>query len=321
MTADLLAVAAGLVLLFAGGEGLVRGSVALAARLGLPKLVIGLTVVGFGTSAPELLVSVQAALSGEPEIALGNVVGSNIANIMLILAFACLLCPLSGWDDTTVREALVAALAALALYGLVHGPLIGRVDGAALLASLVVYLAATFWIARASGAGADYEGEAEAFSAPALERRPLAAPALILAGLIALVLGARLLVTGAVDIARVFGVSEAVIGLSLVAVGTSLPELATAIVAIIKRQGDVLIGNIIGSSIFNALAILGVTATIAPIGVNPRFAAIDAPIMLAASLGLAMLLIVSGRIGRTIGAAMLIFYGAYLWQLAQTGAV
>jgi len=321
VTPDILAVAGGLVLLFLGGEALVRGAVALAARLGLPKLVIGLTVVGFGTSAPELMVSAGAALGGAPEIALGNVVGSNIANILLVLAIGCLICPLAGWDGTSVREALIAALAGLALFGLVHGAVIGRGDGLALSAALVIYLAATFWIARRGNAGSEFEHEVEAFSAPALERVAWLAPALTLAGLVALILGARLLVSGAVDIARAFGVSEAVIGLSLVAVGTSLPELATAGAAAFRRQTDVLLGNLIGSCIFNALGILGLTALIAPIDVASRFADFDTPVMLAASFLLAALLITRRKLGRVVGALMLAGYGAYIWRLAATGTV
>ena len=226
MLHDLLLVAAGLVLLFVGGEGLVRGSVAIAERLGISKLLIGLVIVGFGTSTPELLVSVNAALDGASEIALGNVVGSNIANVLLIVGVAAVIAPILGWQRTAVREALVATLVTLGALGLVQGAIITRAQGIAMLVILAVYLFTSYWLERRDRKAKTFEHEAEAFEDIPLAR-PWLAPVLALGGIAALVFGADMLVEGAMNIAREFGVPDAVIGLSLVAVGTSLPELAT----------------------------------------------------------------------------------------------
>jgi cation:H+ antiporter len=311
MLLDSGSVAAGLVLLFIGGESLVRGSVAIAERLGLSRLVIGLVIVGFGTSTPELLVSVDAALSGSPEIALGNVVGSNIANILLVVGVSVLIVPISGWKRTAVREALVAGLVALALFGLVQGQAITRTEGVALLIVLCVYLLASYWLEKRETAPNVFMQEAEEFEDIPI-RPAWLAPVLALAGIALLVFGANLLVGGAVSIARAFGVPDAVIGLSLVAVGTSLPELATAVVAAIRRHSDVVLGNVIGSNIFNVLAILGVTAVIQPIDISERFRTIDTPIMLAASCALIVLLFATRTIGRAWAALMLLMYAGYM---------
>ncbi|MFC3119615.1 calcium/sodium antiporter [Jhaorihella thermophila] len=318
MLLDLGYVAAGLVLLFIGGEGLVRGSVAIAERLGISKLLIGLVIVGFGTSTPELLVSVNAALDGAPEIALGNAVGSNIANVLLIVGVAVAILPIAGWERTAVREALVATLVALVLVGLVQGAYIERLEGAAMLTVLIGYLFASYWLERRSSETDTFQQEAAEF-----EDIPIGnvwvSVAFVVAGIAALVFGADLLVGGAVNIARAFGVSEAVIGLSLVAVGTSLPELATAITAAIRRHSDVVLGNVIGSNIFNILAILGTTAVILPIEVSERFREFDTHVMLAASVLLLGLLAVAPRISRLWGIVMLGAYGAYMTALFLGG--
>ncbi|GHE05921.1 sodium:calcium antiporter [Defluviimonas sp. 20V17] len=315
---DLLLVAAGLALLFLGGEGLVRGSVAIAERLGISKLLIGLIIVGFGTSTPELLVSVNAALDGAPEIALGNVVGSNIANILLIVGVAALILPISGWQRTAVREALIASLTGLVLVGLVQGDIINRMEGIAMLVVLAGYLASSAWLEKRDRQAKTFKHEAEEFEDIPLAR-PWIAPVLALAGIGALIFGADLLVEGSVSIARSFGVPDAVIGLSLVAIGTSLPELATSIVAAIRRHPDVVLGNVIGSNIFNILAILGVTVVIQPIEVGARFREIDTPVMLGASVLLLALLFATKRISRTWGALMLTAYAAYMVFLFTFG--
>jgi len=315
---DLLLVATGLLLLFVGGEGLVRGSVALAERLGISKLLIGLVIVGFGTSTPELLVSVNAALDGAPEIALGNVVGSNIANILLIIGVAALIAPILGWDRTALREALVATLVSAATLALMHAAIITRAHGIAMLMLLAGYLLASYWLERRNRTARTFQNEAAEFEDIPLPR-PWLPPVLALGGIAALVFGADLLVEGAVNIARDFGVPDAVIGLSLVAIGTSLPELATAIVAAIRRHSDVVLGNVIGSNIFNILAILGVTVVIQPIEVSTRFRDIDAPIMLGASLLLLVLLCATKRIGRLWGVLMLAVYLAYMAFLFSSG--
>jgi cation:H+ antiporter len=318
MLHDLLLVAAGLVLLFIGGEGLVRGSVAIAERLGISKLLIGLVIVGFGTSTPELLVSVRAALDGAPEIALGNVVGSNIANVLLIVGVAAVISPIMGWQRTAVREALVATLVALAAFVLVQGAVITRMQGIAMLVVLAGYLFASYRLERRDRETKSFQHQAEEFEDIPLSR-PWLAPVLALGGIVALVFGADLLVEGAVNIARDFGVPDAVIGLSLVAIGTSLPELATAIVAAIRRHSDVVLGNVIGSNIFNILAILGLTVAIQPIDVSARFRAIDTPIMLGASFLLLALLFMTKAVGRLWGGLMLVAYAVYMVFLFTSG--
>jgi cation:H+ antiporter len=320
MLYDLLLVAAGLGLLFAGGEGLVRGAVAIAERFGISKLLIGLVIVGFGTSTPELLVSVNAALDGASEIALGNVVGSNIANILLIIGIAAAITPVSGWDRGALREAFIATLVAVATLGLVQAEVINQLHGSVMLLALVTYLFSTYWLEKrarhASLAERIIDSEERTVAL-----RPWSAVAYVIAGIAALVFGADLLVQGAVSIARVYGVSDAVIGLSLVAIGTSLPELATAVVAALKRQSDVVLGNVIGSNIFNILAILGITVVIQPMEVAARFREIDVPIMLGATLLLLALLFAARSIGRIFGALMLFAYGSYMAFLFMNGAV
>ncbi len=320
MQADLLLVAGGLVLLFLGGEALVRGSVAIAERLGISKLVIGLVIVGFGTSTPELLVSVKAALNGAPEIALGNVVGSNIVNVLLIVGVAAVIAPILDWPRTALREAVMATLAALAVVGLVQGQVLTRPQGIVMLVVLAGYLVATYWLEQRERTARQFEHEVEEFEDIPIVR-PWLAPLLVVLGVGALMLGADWLVKGAVSIARDLGVSDAVIGLSLVALGTSLPELATSIVAALRRHPDVVLGNVIGSNIFNILAILGVTVVIHPIEVDAQFRRVDAPVMLAASLLLLVLLCMTRRIGRRWGVLMLAGYVAYMVFLFATGVV
>ena len=318
MHMDIVYIVSGLVLLFVGGEGLVRGSVSVAERLGLSKLIIGLVIVGFGTSTPELLVSVKAALDGVPEIALGNVIGSNIANVLLIVGIAIVILPISGWNRTAVRDGVVATLVGLGLFGLLYSDAIGRVEGVVLLVILAVYLSASYWLERRDKSSQGFDHETEEFEDVPIRNGWLAL-LFVVGGIAILVFGADLLVKGAVSVARTFGVPDAVIGLSLVAVGTSLPELATAIVAALRRHSDVVLGNVIGSNIFNILAILGVTAVITPIEVSARFRELDALVMLAASVLLVVLLFAFKRIGRVWGGAMLAVYGVYMGYLFSSG--
>ena len=318
MLHDFLLVAAGLALLFLGGEGLVRGSVRIAERLGISKLLIGLVIVGFGTSMPELLVSMKAALAGTPEIALGNVVGSNIANVLLIVGMAAVITPILGWERTAVREARVAALVSLAAFALVQGEVITKLEGITMLVVLAGYLFLSYWLEKRDPQAKTFQHEAEEFEDIPLPR-PWLAPVLALGGIVALVFGADMLIEGAVNIARDFAVPDAVIGLSLVAIGTSLPELATAIVAAIRRHYDVVLGNVIGSNIFNILAILGVTVVIQPIEVSARFREIDTPVMLGSALLLLALLFVTKTIGRLWGFLMLALYAAYMVLLFSSG--
>ncbi len=299
---DWLMIAAGLVLLFAGGESLVRGAVGLSRRFGISELAIGLTVVGFGTSMPELLVSVDAAFSGSPGIALGNVIGSNTANILLILGLSALITPVMGWTNTIRRDVAVmcgVALLALAL-GLTGS--IGRIQGAMMVAALVVYLVWTFRMSRNDPQAAEHVAETHSV---------LWLVAFLIGGLAALFGGASLLVDGATSIARNLGVPEAIIGLTIVAVGTSLPELATSLVAAYRGNSAVAIGNVVGSNVFNILGILGLTTVIAPMAVDPSMARFDIPFMVAMSFVLAGLLFFTTRLSRPVGGTMLAVYVAY----------
>lgn len=318
---SLILVLAGLITLYFGGEALVRGSVSIAQRFNFPKLIIGLLIVGFGTSMPEMLVSVQAVLGGTPEIALGNVVGSNIANVLLIIGTALVLMPITHWNKHANRGALFATGVAVLLYLFSMTGLLTRVQAAVLLITLAGYLLFNYFIISRNPELAD-EGDDDNDGFDALLERHVALAWLAAgAGIIMLMFGADMLIVGAVTIARKFGVSDAVIGLSLVAFGTSLPELVTAIVSAIKRETEVILGGVIGSNIFNILAILGVAVMIKPIAVTPRITEIDIPLVIATSFGLLLMLMVLKKLGRTTGVVMLGLYGGYIAMLVgQAGS-
>jgi len=294
----------GLIGLFFGGEALVRGSVGIARRLAIPPLLIGLTVVGFGTSTPELLVSVQAALRGVPDIALGNIVGSNIANILLIVGLSALVWPIKVMGATLKRDTAVMMTAALLLVPIFAFGQMTRLSGLVLFGGLVAYLV---WAYLKPGEAAAEDDGLESASST------LVSVLWVVGGLVALMVGARFLVDGAVSIARGYGVSEAFIGLTIVAIGTSLPELATSLIAAFRRQSEIAIGNIIGSNIFNVLGILGVTALIAPIPVASRFVTFDLPVMIGVSAMLTALLLTRPAIGRGVGVMLLAGYCTYVW--------
>ncbi|WP_445285976.1 calcium/sodium antiporter [Yoonia sp. 208BN28-4] len=301
---DYLYIVTGLIGLFFGGEALVRGSVNIAQRLSISPLVIGLTVVGFGTSTPELLVSVQAALRGVPDIAIGNIIGSNIANILLIVGLTCLVWPIRVKVAALRRDLRFMAASALLLAPLFALGEVGRLAGLILVGGLTAYLVWTFKMSRQDAVDVQSTDK----------QSPMGISLFWVAfGLTALMFGAQFLVDGAVSAARSFGVSEAFIGLTIVAVGTSLPELATSLIAAFRRQSDIAIGNVIGSNIFNVLGILGVTALIAPIPVTARFLTFDLPVMIGASGVLIGLLLTRSQIGRGIGMMMLLGYGIYVF--------
>lgn len=301
---DYIYVFAGLIGLFLGGEALVRGSVGIARRMAISPLLIGLTVVGFGTSTPELLVSVDAALRGVPDIAVGNIVGSNIANILLIVGLTSMVWPIVVSGATLRRDTAVMVAAAVALVPIFALGEIGRLTGVLLVTALLGYLV---WAYLHSS-----EADAEDVDASAPVSMPISA-LWIVGGLVALMFGARFLVDGSVSIARGFGISEAFIGLTIVAVGTSLPELATSVIAAFRRQSEIAIGNVVGSNIFNVFGILGITAVITPIPVADRFLTFDLPIMIAVSLVLTALLLTRPVLGRGVGLAGLAGYAVYVW--------
>lgn len=305
MITDIGLVGLGLALLFAGGDGLVRGAVSLAARLRVPPLLIGLTIVGFGTSMPELLVSLRAAMAGLPDIAVGNVVGSNTANILLILGLTMLIATMQTRIDGLGRDLAAMLVSAFALAIVAWTGALSLSIGFAFLAALVAYLVYSAVAGRRATAD---EVDLTSLS-PAW-----VALLLVAGGLAGLVFGADFLVDGATRIARTIGLSDAVIGLTVVAVGTSLPELATSVVAAFRRQPEIAIGNVVGSNIFNILGILGVTAILAPIPISQTMARFDIPVMLVVSLGLAGLLIAVPRVPRITGLALL---AAYFWYCAM----
>ena len=303
----ILGVALGLVLLLAGGEILVRGAVATAERLRISPLIIGVTLVGFGTSAPELVASISAVLEGAPGIAVGNIVGSNIANVLLILAIGALLSPFACSPDAFKRDGPVVALSAVACTAVLMSGHVSRLIGVTLLITLIAYLVwATLVDRRERETTAAADGEPETKAHPGVS--------LLLAtiGLGGVLLGADLLVAGAIELATHFGVSQAIIGLTVVAIGTSLPELATTIIAAVKRQGDVAFGNIIGSNIFNSLGILGATAVVQPIAVPADSVTWDVWVMLAATAALILFAITNWRVNRTEGGILLTGYVGYL---------
>ena len=303
----LLLIGGGFVALLLGGEAFVRGAVALATRLGLPPLVIGLTLVGFGTSLPELLTSLQAAWDGAPGIAVGNVVGSNTANVLLILGAAAVMSPIVVDARTFRRDGAVLMIASLATVAIVLSGEIGRAAGAVFVAALLGYVAVALVSGRREGAGETVDA-ARMGLAPALGWTA--------AGLAGVLLGARWLVAGAVDLAASLGVSEAVIGVTVVAVGTSLPELVTSVVAARRGESAVAFGNVVGSNVFNLLGILGITALTVPLRIPDEIAAFDIWVMLGAAAILVAAAVSGWRITRAEGAAMLALYAGYLVWLA-----
>ncbi len=305
---------AGFVALFAGGELLVRGAVAISRRMGISPLLVGLTVVAFCTSAPELLVSLRSAFAGNPGIAVGNVVGSNTANIALILGAAALVKPFA-FDRDDIRTDALVALGSSAL--LVPLGIIGVIPawvGALMVAALAAYITLSYRHEVNAGTQAtDWHAE-EAAEFPSRVSWSVSATQLG-GGLLALVLGADWLITGATEIASTLGVPDAVVGLTVVALGTSLPELATSVTAAYRGHPDVAVGNVLGSNIFNVLSILGLTATVAPLEIPVQMARFDIPVMLAFSTVAAGGLLVRGRVGRLFGGLLLAGYLTYVAHL------
>jgi len=310
---DILFVAGGLLLLFLGGDFLVRGSVALAHRLGISTLVIALTVVAFGTSTPELIVGVGAALKGSPELAIGNVVGSNIANVLLVLGLPAMIAPHGTGSKSAARDLGLLFAASLIFAALAWNNVIAFWEGAAMVAMLVGYLGLAYSLARRDASAARlYAEELEEFEVGP-QKKPFIALSII-GGLVALFAGSTLLVEGAVNIARAVGISEAVIGLTLVAFGTSLPELVTSFVALIRKHGEVALGNVLGSNLFNLLGVGGVTALVTPIPVPPRMLIFDIPVMISVVIILSPFILWRLRFGRLAGTIFIGAYVLYVWS-------
>lgn len=302
---------AGLVLLFVGAEGLIRGSSNLAIKIGITPLVVGLTVVAFGTSAPELVVSVKAALLGNGSISLGNVIGSNIANIALILGTAALIRPLKVNAKVVMREIpIMIIISAIFIITLTDGE-IGIIEGIIFVIGLIVYLIVSVKMARKEK-NPDIDSE---FTEGLKSKIGVPLSIIItLAGLGMLIFGANLFVQSAVAIAKRFNVSDAVIGLTIVAVGTSLPELITSIVASYKKEADIAIGNVVGSNVFNILGILGITSIIIPIS-SSGISYVDLIVMMVSAIILFPISRTGFVISRIEGAVLLIGYFGYIYYL------
>lgn len=305
----------GLLILLLAGDVLVRGAVNLSLRLGIPALIVSLTVVAFGTSAPELLISIQAVLEGVPGLALGNVVGSNTANVLLVLGIPALLSGLEPPQADTRKSYLFMMGGSILFVALATSGVFGWWQGAVLLVAMGLILSDQFREAYAHAR----EGQVEEIE-EAEDDMPWWKIALYLVlGLIGLPVGAELLVDSSTEIARHFGVSETVIGLTLVALGTSLPELATTVMAAIRRHSEVAIGNVIGSNLFNLLAIIGIAAMAGPIPVAATFFAFDFWVMLGASIILAPFVFKRIRMGRAVGLGLTALYILYIIAVFAKG--
>ena len=303
----------GIGLLTAGGEVLIRGSLAIAKRLGISPLLSGLLIVGFGTSMPELVVSVDAAINGQPDIAIGNVVGSNIANILLVLGLCAVITPLAVSPLSLRRDAVVVIAASLLFVLLASGRALSAVDGMIFITALFSYLIWAYWTEQDKSTLSGALHEAEAAEIEKIPESSLWSAIAVIGGLALLIAGSQVLLKGAVGIANGLGVSEAVIGLTLVAVGTSLPELTISVIAALRRHADVAVGNILGSNIFNILGILGVSAILQPLTLKGRVLEFDQWIMLGAAFLIFLFLFTDRKLSRIEGGVLLLGYFTYLF--------
>ena len=313
-----VALVVGLALLVGGAEWLVKGAAAIAIRLGIQPVIIGLTVVAFGTSAPELAVSVGAAMSGSTDLAFGNVVGSNIANILLILGASAVIGGLAVSQRIVQIDVPLLIGASIAALVMSLDNKIGRIDGVLLFAGVIAY---TGWLIRdsrkeRSDIVEEYEESVEEIEEGVADRPVAVQLGYLLAGLVGLLIGSQLLVGSATDIAEALGVSDLIIGLTVVSVGTSLPELATSVMAAIRGQRDIAVGNVVGSNLFNLLSVLGLTGIVSGnVPVSDASLALDLPVMLAATVVLAPVFWNGFEIRRWEGVVFLAFYVLFVAYL------
>ena len=303
----------GFVLLFLAGELLVRGASSLAERLGVQPLVIGIVIVGFGTSVPELATSVRAALQGAPGIAMGNIVGSNMANMLLILGAGAIIYPIATKRSNVFRDGGFGALGAVIL-GLAawHGEL-NRFTGIILIIALFAYL---WFLLHNDHKQRCAKDEAENIKRDSLFSFAVLVDGLILAaGIVGVLLGGKFLVDGAVELAQVYGIEQSIVGLTVVALGTSLPELATSIIAAFRKQTDLAIGNVLGSNVYNIFGIGGVTATITPVPISAHMGSVDIPLLIVMSFVLIGIVVWQHGVSRLTGVAFLVGYLAYVFSL------
>ena len=309
---DVLFLVVGLALLTGGGEAVIRGSLAAARRFGISPLLTGLVIVGFGTSAPELVVSVGAAISKRPDIAVGNVVGSNIANILLILGVCALIRPLTVKPTALRRDAVTVVAASSLFLFLARGNGLGRLDAAILVLSLAAYLMLAYWSERTHASPTGDVYIAEAAEVTAMPRSMAWTVTILAGGLLMLVVGAQALLKGATGVAASIGIPEGVVGLTVVAVGTSLPEMTISILATVRGHADVAVGNVLGSNIFNMLGILGMSAMLQPLPANERFLQFDQWVLLGTALLLLVFLYTGRRLNRLEGGVLIAAYGGYV---------
>lgn len=304
-----LLIIAGLVALVIGAELLVRGAAALALHLGISPMVVGLTVVSVGTSLPELAVGIDAARLGAGPLAVGNIAGTNVVNLLLILGLSAAIAPLAISSSTIRFELPVIAIAAILFLVLSLDGELSRLDGA------ILFLFAIAFTVQTVRKGKQDPVPLEVADPLVIPRSPWLEAAVMVAGMVVVILGAHWLVLGAVDTARVFGVSEAVIGLTIVAVGTSMPELVTTLISTIRGERDVAIGNLIGSSVYNLAFVLGVTALLVPLDVTQELIRIDLPVMVAVALLCIPVFITGRKVSRAEGIAFMVGYAVYLGAL------
>ncbi len=316
---DWFEIIGGLVVLTIGAEFLIRGSTALARRFGVSDLLIGLTLVGFGTSTPELVSSVQAALMGSPGVAVGNVVGSNIANILLILGLSAVIAPIAVEPKAFQRDGFVLLAATLMAIGVSMTGEFGRIAGGLFLATIALYIGYAYLTERRAPASPEAMlHAAEAAALPGGPKSPLLDIVLAIIGLALLIVGAKFLVSGAINIAASIGVSETIIGLTIVAIGTSLPELVTSVMAALRGKSALALGNVVGSNIYNLFGILGVTALIKPVAAPAEIVAFDNWVMLGATLLLIFFAVSKNKVSRLEGGALAAGYAAYIGWLVMT---
>ncbi|HRQ36190.1 MAG TPA: calcium/sodium antiporter [Chiayiivirga sp.] len=312
MLLSLLLFTLGLVVLAVGAEVFLRGAVSVGLRFGISPFVIGLTIVGFGTSAPELAVNLSAALRGSTDMAMGNVVGSNIANVGLIIGLSALLTPLAVHMRLLRVETPVMILFSLLLWGLCADGMLSRFDAGILLAGFIGMM---LFIMRTAKGEPD-EVQAELASAVRAGRHPASALVFLGLGLAGLVGGAEMMVRSAISLAQLWGMSDLLIGLTIVAIGTSLPELASSVVAALRGQNDIAVGNVVGSNLFNILLILGVTGLVKPLPTAPSLLTAQIPVMIVFAVVLWAMMWRRKRVSRRTGALMLTGYvGFIVWQV------
>lgn len=314
MLLEVVIFVAGLVVLYFGAEWLVRGSSSIALRMGITPIIVGCTVVAFGTSAPELVVSLAAVVTESDDISVGNIVGSNVANLALILGAAGIIRPIEVHSSVIKREYPIMLIASIALVFLAYDGVLSRIDGFLLLCGMGAYLGYMLGLARESmnDDSASLEGLEDIEDIDPNRSNTTKDGFRVVFGMIGLTVGAHFMVSSAITIATEFGISQLVIGITIVAIGTSLPELATSVVAAIRDESDISVGNVVGSNVFNVLLVLGTVAAIAGIVVGELAIEYDLFIMLGITLLIWPIMWTGNRIGRLEGGLMLIGYFAYM---------